>query len=525
MAQENLIRLAPKPPSADPGPQAKVRPLAELAALVAQHQAAGRKVALCHGCFDLLHVGHIRHLEQAKALADVLLVTLTPDRFVDKGPHRPAFPEGLRAESLAALACVDLVGINQWPTAEETLRLLRPDFYVKGSEYKGIVDDRTGKIGRELEVVEEIGATLAFTEDIVFSSSNLINRYFNNLPSEVNNFLTDFRQRHGLADILACLDAMASLKVLVVGDAILDDYHYCELIGRSSKDPVLALRFHHNEMMAGGALAVANHVANFAGQVDLLTVLGERDSHEEFIRSSLHPNVNPQFLVRPGAPTLIKRRFIDRYSLSKLLEVYIMEAGEPESSQTRPICDRLQAELGGYDLVIASDFGHGAITREMVDTLTDYAPFLAVNTQANAGNRGFHTIGRYRQCHYACLAEHEMRLEMRDAGGPLRPMLEITGRRLGCQQMVVTRGSKGCLMRDGRGLMREVPAFSYKIVDRVGAGDAFLSVSSLAAALKADQEMLGLIGNVAGSMAVEIVGNKSALNRQGMEKFLTALLK
>ena len=147
----------------------------------------GKVVVHCHGVFDLLHIGHIRYFERAREEGDVLVVTVTPDRFVDKGPDRPTFTEILRAEAIASLSCVDYVAINEWPTAEETLRLLRPDVYAKGSEFKDVSSDMTGKIGREAEVVKEIGATLRFTEDIVFSSSSLINRYLTNHPAEIRD--------------------------------------------------------------------------------------------------------------------------------------------------------------------------------------------------------------------------------------------------------------------------------------------------------------------------------------------------
>jgi len=110
-------------------------------------------------------------------MGDVLLVTITPDIFVDKGPGRPVFDETLRAESIAALECVNYVAINKWPTAEETLRLLRPDIYVKGQEFEKL-EDKTGKIQREYKVLQEIGAEMRFTHEIVFSSTKLLNQWF-----------------------------------------------------------------------------------------------------------------------------------------------------------------------------------------------------------------------------------------------------------------------------------------------------------------------------------------------------------
>ena len=110
-------------------------------------------------------------------MGDILVVTVTSDRYVDKGPDRPVFNENLRAESIAALECVDYVAVNKWSTAEETLRLLRPHIYVKGQEFENL-EDKTGKLQKEYDVLKEIGAEIGFTHEIVFSSTQLLNKYF-----------------------------------------------------------------------------------------------------------------------------------------------------------------------------------------------------------------------------------------------------------------------------------------------------------------------------------------------------------
>jgi len=155
----------------------KILPLREIAEKLRTLKSSGKKIVHCHGCFDLMHPGHIKYFQAAKKMGDILVVTVTPDIYVDKGPGRPAFDQVLRAESIAALECVDFVGVNEWPTAEETLRLLRPDIYVKGQEFEKL-QDKTGKIQREYEVVREIGAEIRFTHEIVFSSTRLLNAHF-----------------------------------------------------------------------------------------------------------------------------------------------------------------------------------------------------------------------------------------------------------------------------------------------------------------------------------------------------------
>lgn len=496
----------------------------ELAAKVDVLKSKGKKVVHCHGIFDILHIGHIRYLEKAKQMGDVLVVTITPDRYVNKGIGRPVFNESLRSEMVASLHFVDYVAINHWPTAVETIRLLKPDFYVRGADFKNRPQDPTGNSQKEEQAILEVGGKLVYTDDMHFSSTDLINRYLNTISDEVEDYLKVFRKRYSKDDLMQTLDKMSNLKALVIGDTILDEYQYCEAIGKSSKDPVLALKYQSHDLFAGGVLAVANHVANFAKEVKLVTIIGEKDSYEEFIRSQLLPNIDPYFIVQDNAPTLIKRRFIEGYSLNKLFEVYVMDSSGLTVTKNQKLCNWIKNISSKYDLVIASDFGHGAINDDLVRTLIEHSPYLAVNTQANAGNRGFHTISRYPHADYVCLAEHEIRLETRTLNGDLKPLIEQIANKMMCRQFVVTRGRKGALVRDATGDFIEIPSFAQNIVDRVGAGDAFFAITSLAAALSTPAEIIGLIGNVVGSLAVEIVGNKKSIDKKSTLKFISKML-
>jgi rfaE bifunctional protein nucleotidyltransferase chain/domain len=492
---------------------------------IAESVRAEKRIVLAHGCFDLLHIGHIRYLRQAKAMGDMLIVTICPDLYVDKGPHRPAFTENLRAEAIASLDCVDYVAINLWPTAVETLRAIRPAVYCKGSDFKDAKSDATGKLQQEELVAHEVGAEMAFSTDVVFSSTNLINRFLSTFPEEVQQYLGVFRLRYTEADIVRVLDDMRGLKVLVVGDTILDDYHYGSVIGSSSKEPVLAIKHATSDLFAGGVLAVANHLASYVSDVRLFTVRGELGDREGFIRESLAPEVRPHLAVHKGAPTIEKRRYVESYTLNKLIEIYVMDDSGLPADDDADFVAAVAAEVENYDVVIAADFGHGTISPAMRRMLEEKARFLAVNTQANAGNRGFHTIGRYKRADFVSLAEPEMRLEDRDLTGPLMPLMERAAARLGCRALAVTRGKKGCMLHTPGAGFVEVPAFATKVVDRIGSGDAFFAISALAAALGVPSEIVGLLGNVVGGLAVGVIGNKKAIDRSSTQKFLTSLLK
>lgn len=503
----------------------KVQTLEALSELLAALRSENRQIVHCHGVFDLLHIGHIRYFEQAKQMGHVLVVTITPDRYVNKGPHRPVFNENLRVEAVAALECVDFVALNRWPMAVEAIHMLCPHFYVKGPDYKDFEKDKTGGILLEEEAIKSVGGELVFTDDITFSSSNLINRHMSVFPQEVIDYLASFSVRYSAENVLHYLNQARSLKTLVIGETIIDEYQYCETMGKSGKEPILAAHYSHAETFAGGILAVANHVAAFSEHVKVVTMLGTIDSHEEFIREKLAPHVEPAFLYMENAPTIVKRRFVEKYPFQKLFEIYVMDGNTNTAERSQELYKTLEEELPKYDVVIVTDYGHGMITPEVVELLCTRAPYLAVNTQTNAGNHGFNLISKYQRADYISISEKEVRLEARDRLKDLRDIVLAVAEKTACDRIMITRGKSGCLCYSKADGFFEVPAFVSHIVDRVGSGDAVLSISALCDAQKPPIEIVGFIANAVGAQAVLTVGNQRPVDRVPLLKHIETLLK
>ena len=503
----------------------KIITLTELAAQSRHLREAGKNVVLCHGTFDLMHTGHIRYLQRAKQEGDVLLVTVTGDAYVNKGPGRPVFNEHLRAESLAALACIDYVAINYAISAVEALYEIQPNIYAKGSDYLLHSEDITGNIAREKDAVEAHGGHVIYSDEITFSSSNLLNEHFNIFPSETKEFLKEFRSRWSGKEIQKQIASLSDLKVLVIGDAIIDQYHYTTALGQTGKGNVFAVRYDSEEQFAGGSIAVANHIAGFANNVTLVTGLGAYDSHEQFIRDKLLPNIAPVFYYFQDAPTVTKRRFVD-VDLSKLFEVYFYKEDPVLGEVEDNICRWLDSNLDLYDVVIVPDFGNGFITENMVAILSEKARFLAVNTQINSGNRGYHVIHRYPQADFVSLNEPELRMAAHNRHDSLEDVSEQIGNRVQVQQLAVTRGTKGVMMYDREGkVFYKVPALSTRVIDRIGAGDAFLSLAGLCAAKGLNPEVSAFVGSVAAAMDVQIVCNRESISPVGLNKYVSTLLK
>ena len=503
----------------------KIKTLEELAQISADLKSRGEAVVQCHGVFDLLHVGHIRHLEEARSSGDILIVTITPDRFVNKGPDHPAFPEELRAEALSALMEVDYVAINQSPTAVTAIELIKPSVYAKGPDYTDLDADITGGIGDEKNAVESNGGKIAFTNDITFSSSSLINRYMDVLPSETQEYLNVLKTRYNEDDVFGYLDGARDLRVLVIGETIIDDYQYCDAIGKSSKDPMLVVRLKDQETTVGGILAVANHVSSVAQNVNMVTVVGDPGPFDDLINSAINETVQRHVIRRDDYATIVKRRIVDPYFDQKLLEMYEMSDRQPTAEESRELCDRVERLLPDCDAVITVDFGHGAVTDEMVELLTDRAPFLTVNAQSNAGNYGYHTISRYPRANYVSLTIGELRLDAKDRNTPVDVLVNRLANRMEADYVTVTLGARGSLCYDRRSGIIEVPAVATKVVDRVGAGDAYLSIGSLCAVQGAPGEIVGLAGSAAAAQAINVVGNARPVDPIALRRHITTLFK
>ena len=502
----------------------KIVSVDQLAESVAAMKAAGKKVVLCHGVFDLLHYGHLLHFEEARKQGDALVVTITADAYVNKGPNRPAFTEAYRAKMLAALEIVDHVAVNHAPTAVELLKAVRPDVYAKGPDYKDHQADVTGKIGEEEAAVQAGGGTVYYTEDLTFSSSAIINRHLSSHSQEVNDYLAELRATYAPAQVHAALDSLRTMRVLVVGEAIVDEYVYVDQMGKSAKDPVLAMRYDRTETYAGGALAIANHLASFCKSVELVTYLGEHEAQENFVRSSLRPGVRPNFVIKKNSPTIVKRRYVEATYKTKLFEVYRFNDIPLENGDEHALCELLEARLGSADAVVVADFGHGLLGRHAKRLLTECGQFLAVNTQINAANIRFHAISSYPRADYVCINEGELRLDARDRDAPLETLVESLSKKLQCTRFLVTRGAGGVVYHDPSGRY-ESPALATKIVDRIGAGDALLALTAVSAAAGAPPDVIAFIANVVGAQQVRAMGNSVSVERVPTLKFIQALLK
>ncbi len=490
-------------------------------------KSEGKTIALCHGVFDLVHPGHIIHLEQAKEMADVLVVSITAAQYVRKGPGRPYFDDETRMKFLSALECVDYVMLSEGYTVDDIIESVEPDIYVKGEEYAKEEDDITGKIGEEKALVEKHGGKIQYTSGQTYSSTKLINTAMSALPEEVRHYVIDFKTRYSMKDIRDFAEKASRLKVLVVGDVIIDKYTYCNVQGLMSKDMGYSARIHHSEEYFGGSIAIARHLSSFTDNVTLLSVMGNEEEIRLKLFEKLADSIKLNLIYSTQFPTIIKHRYLTRNAkreeYRKVLAVNNIPEKMKYENEVRDIFHaKLVDKLADSDVVFLCDFGHGLIDTETISLIQEKAKYLILNCQTNSSNRGLNNITKYTRADVFTLDQQELKLALpMYADDEEQGLIKLSEYLHGNGWL--TRGSFGAWGID-HGKIQECPAFTLTVKDTVGAGDAFFSVAGLYAAAGAPIEVGTFMGNIGGALGANIVGNKEAIEKVNVLKYANTLM-
>jgi cytidyltransferase-like protein len=495
----------------------------------------GKTIIQCHGTFDLLHPGHIVHFEEAKALGDILVVTVTAEQFVNKGPGRPYFNDPLRLQSLLALSLVDYVVLIPYPDAKEAIKCVRPDVYCKGLEYKNDETDVTGNIHNDRKTVEQVGGKMAYVGSTVFSSTRLLNNHFDAHAPQTKSFCMEVAQEYDKDKFREAVDQFQNLKVLVVGDIIFDRYTSVSVQGLTSKNRILSSRFLSEETQAGGALAVFRHLKEFTPNVKLVSLLGTEEWVNEELPKYIHPNED-EILRVSEFTSIIKQRFVEprirnhtehlrSKEISKLFSINYIDAQHPGERIQEHLIERLQQHMHWADMVLVMDFGHGVMEPLVRDFVQENAGFMALNCQTNSNNHGFNLINRqYYRADSFSLDQAEISLATGKKIMDFAEELEGLRGHFGAKYAWLTRGGDETIgIRKGE-LPVSCPSLEFDIVDTIGAGDAFCSLASLAAAKSIPLRTSTFMGQLAGAQAVRIVGNSECISKSRFLKGSEAML-
>ncbi len=497
-----------------PRHQRKILSREKLVRVVADARADGGTIVHCHGCFDIVHPGHVRYLEFARRQGDLLVVSLTGDPNVNKGDQRPYIPQELRAESLAALEFVDAVYIDPHPTAEAILKDLKPDIYVKGREYEQSKDPR---FMAEREIVERNGGRVIFSSgDIVFSSTHIINALPRDphLEAQRNQVLA---RRHGVTreSLSAAIDGFRRQRVVIVGDIIIDRYVFCDAINVASESPMMSLAKLDEHHYVGGAAVVARHVAAMGATPVLISAVAD-DEPSRLVEQVLRDEGVQAHLLRCRHKLVEKTRYL--VDETKLFKVEEAEHVPLDSLNERKAAIQIEEHAENADAVIFCDFGYGMISAGLLQrVMTSVRKSVRTVTADISGPRA--NLLNFRDADLLCPTERELRSNLNDYERGLSFVAHslLAGTR--AKHLFVTLEKKGLVVFDrpthdvssvdwsGRLISEHLPSFVDRALDCLGGGDALLAAASLALSTGASLMHAAYLGNAAAAVELSSFGN------------------
>lgn len=499
----------------------KIKKLSEMKAIAAELHSCGRKVVHCHGVFDLLHPGHVSHFNSAKAFADVLVVTITSDRFVKRGPDRPVFGEDIRLEMLANLQVVDFVAVVDEATAIPAIHAIRPDFYAKGPDYKRREDDVTGKIFEEEDAVHEVGGKLVCTEDVAFSSSRIINRYLSGYSASTFAYLKEMASRFVVEDIKRQLDRLSSKKVLVVGAARVGRNLRFKA-GKLSPKENGALEGDANDdvLFASGSLAIANSLAGLCGYVEVVAPVGETRGYADSLKRCCDPRAALRLVEIVGYDYEEEIHFVSRQSGGELIS--LSRPGPQIVDCRKEIFSEFDKQPREFDLVIFSDLNFFS--------LSDVAPACSCKlAKVSAVKVDFVKDGRERKgrkdgakVDFAWIDDLELdlsrNLQCRDIFSIKNCLLEEAN----CRVLMLPNRAEGSVWYLSADEIIEVPDLSSSRLGREVRDKLRFSFSAAFLALDLSLELSGFLAAAAASSL-----NLPSYSMEYVDfiKYLTRLLK
>ncbi len=481
-----------------------------------------KEIVLAHGTFDFFHYGHYRHLKKSKEKAHILVVSLTADKFIKKGPGRPIYDQNKRAEIISSLDFVDYVVIANSFSGVEIISKLRPNFYSKGIEYEDKSNDFTHKIKHEENTIKKFGGKIFFTNEPVMSSSSLINKFSLTENNLRNNFLNNYKKKINFEYFYKKFRSLKNKKILIIGDAILDEYIFTNALAKSPKEEIISVKEVSRKIYLGGILATAKHISGFVNKPTLLTVLGRDKKNTAMVKKNLSKSCKLVIFNDLKRSNILKTRYLN-HSKKKLFQSQDVPFDEINEKLEKKIIKYLKNSLNKFDMVIINDFGHGLMTKSIRKLIEKKSKKLAINVQSNSANLGFNFFNKYNKCNYLTMDEPEARIAIKERFGDIKKIKNKIFKEINAHSIAITYGKNGTVLFNKKNTV-SVPALSTNVVDTLGAGDAFFAMSSIYYLLDKDIKNIAFIGNVSGAIKIQYLGHEKQINSEIFFPYLKSLL-
>ena len=469
---------------------------------------------LCHGNFDVVHPGHIRHLLYAKSKADILIVSITADRFIKKGMYRPHIPQNLRALNLAALEVVDFVIIDEKPKPDWLLKKIKPEFFAKGYEYNA--DKLHADSAAEMKIVKSYGGEMIFTPgDVIYSSTNLINEKLPNIDKEKT--LSVMQENNIKFDILKKkLNKFKNKKIHVVGDTIIDVYTRASVIGGQIKTPTLSVLHQKADVYIGGAAIVAQHLKAAGANVTFTTILGN-DEYKAFVIKKLREKkikVNP--IILSTRPTTSKNAIIA--GGHRILKIDKVDNQPVNREVIEKICKYIKENKS--DCVVLSDFRHGIFHKGSVNKISKSISSKSLKVADSQVATRWGNITDFKKFDIIFPNEREARFCLADQDSSISSLCRRLLKEAKCKNLILKLGEKGLYGVSGNNASYSfaLPSYTISLKDPVGAGDSLLAYTTLSFLTGSKLAEAALLGSLAAGLACEYDGNIPITQNKMLDK-------
>ena len=509
------------------GYRSKILTLEELKEVRDKARLHGRRCVLCHGKFEVMHPGHVRHLEWARRQGDLLVVTLIDEEATGDGDVRT--PLEARLEYVAALYMVDFVASVPCEDATLSVRTIQPDVLVRGQEFQTI---RRQVAQRERRELEQYGGELVFSSGLG-GHSVLTSEDRSTDPGDGTKSLLQLIDRHNikLSRLEEVLFSYSGVQAAVIGDCMVDEYIFCDALGMSAEDPVIVVRPQKTHQYIGGAAIVAEHTQALGAQAHFFSVVGN-DPAADFVHShAADSGVQYHLFEDNTRPTTVKQRFIA--AGKKLLRVSYLEERPISEEMGDALVRAFEERVESLNLVIFSDFSYGVNSPVVIDKICRLARKNGIKIVADVQcSSQIATVCKYADVDLITPTEREARMSLWDMDDGLVQIGLRLLKQTRNQDLIIKLGEKGMLILEGiwedgqidSARTEYLASFANEVNDPVGAGDALLAAASLALAVGASVFEASVLGNVAAAEEVQKVGNYPVTRAQ-MERRLAHLLE
>ena len=490
-----------------------------------QIRKSNKTIGLCHGVFDLIHYGHIKHFESAKKKCDYLYVSITSDEYIKKGPMRPIHENEERIKFLQSLKFIDYVFLANGESGADSINLIKPDFYFKGSDYKNNELDKTKKIIQEITAVKKNKGKVIYTNEKHMSSSKIINEFGLALNIEQSQFINQIKKHNSYNDIIRSLNELKNTKVLVVGDLIIDRYIFGDVMGKSGKEPHMVFNQYKEEMYIGGSAIIANHLSEFVNKITLVSDCGRENNIKTLLNKKLKKNIT-HIPLSPDKnyKSSIKTRFIDTVSSYKLFGSYILP-NLKISKFYQLLNNVIKKNIKNHELIIVADFSNNFFDLKSLKKIKESKKFICGMSQKNSNISLFHTLSHLNNFDLICINEGELRSEVRDKKNDINLIAKKYLKNNNLKYLVITKGIDGSILVDSKLNIYSCPSFNSKPIDKVGGGDSMLAIISILLKKKINPAVALLIASLVASNVVNNIGNKYSASKMEIDRSLEYIFK